>query len=107
MASAIDVAGDITAAATALAGLLLVFLGVVTSGFESYSADAKDAVLAKFRRRGWLAFGGFVFALLSAAFSLAGKWTSQPCLVVIAIICLASSFVVATMAALLNMTDIR
>jgi hypothetical protein len=73
--SAIEVSGDLLAAATALGGLVLVFLGSTYTSYESYPSMMRDAkVRARFRRRAWFGFAGFVLALLSALFALLGKW---------------------------------
>jgi peptidoglycan/LPS O-acetylase OafA/YrhL len=77
--SAIDVSGDITAAATALAGLILVFLGSTSTSYDSYQKTEQGAVRRRYQRRAWFAFVGFVLALLSAFFALVGKWLHQEC----------------------------
>lgn len=52
---------------TALAGLILVFLGSIFASYESYDAQAKASVRDKYRKRAQIAFGGFIAALISAA----------------------------------------
>jgi hypothetical protein len=47
-----DVAGDRFSGASALAGLILVFLGGVLSSYDSFDTDAKFAVRARYRRNG-------------------------------------------------------
>jgi len=58
--------------ATALAGLILVFLGSVLAAFESYEEVAKSAVRSKYRWRARLSLGGFLAALLAAGFAFGG-----------------------------------
>jgi hypothetical protein len=53
-------------AATALAGLILVFLGGVFTAYERYDTEQKAAVRSKYRLRAWLAFSGFLLALFAA-----------------------------------------
>jgi hypothetical protein len=73
--SALEVSGDIVAAATALAGLVLVFLGATSTSYESYPSIMKDTrVRARFRRRAWFGFTGFVLALLAVGLALIAKW---------------------------------
>ncbi|MBV5271133.1 MAG: hypothetical protein JZU55_16055, partial [Afipia sp.] len=69
MPSAVELGGDISAAATSLAGLLLVFLGAISTTFDTYQAQEKNAVRGRYQRRAWFAFTGFVLALLAAAMS--------------------------------------
>jgi uncharacterized membrane protein len=57
-------------AATALAGLILVFLGAISASFASYHKQEQAAVRARFQTRAWIAFVGFTLALLSAALAL-------------------------------------
>lgn len=107
MASAITIAGDIAGAATALAGLLLVFIGAVTSAFDSFEPAAQSTVRGTFRWRGWLALVGFFFALGAAGLSLAGKWNNSYCLVVSATVLLGLSLLVAAVAAVISVLDIK
>ena len=55
---------------TALAGLILVFLGSIFTSFESYHRTERDAVRSRIQIRAYLAFSGFVFALFASALSL-------------------------------------
>ena len=107
MTQATEMGGDISAAGTALAGLLLVFIGAVTVGFESFEKQDQGAVLAKFRLRGWLALLGFLLALAAAALSLAGKWAADASLIAGSAWCLAISFVFASVTAVLTVLDLK
>jgi len=77
--SPIEVSGDVIAAATALAGLILVFLGATSTSYDSYQKTEQGAVRGRYQRRAWFAFVGFVLALLSAFLALLGKWFHQEC----------------------------
>lgn len=66
------VVDQIPSVATSLAGLILVFLGVVFTTWESYDTTAKKSVTRKFRVRAWLAFLGFLFAAVSTVAALIG-----------------------------------
>jgi hypothetical protein len=57
---------------TALAGLILVFLGALLTSFDGYGAEGQSAVRRKYQHRAWLALSGFVAALISATLALAG-----------------------------------
>jgi uncharacterized membrane protein YkgB len=60
------------AGGTALAGLVLVFLGSVFAAYDSYDTTAQVAVVQKYRRRAWLAFFALLMALLAAVSGLTG-----------------------------------
>lgn len=65
--------GDIASAATALGGLILVFIGFAVAEYGSYDATQQRAVRLTFQRRGALGFAAFVLALLAAGFALYAK----------------------------------
>lgn len=80
MPSAVEITGDIAAAATALAGLVLVFIGAAATAFDAFERQEQHTVRAKFQARAWIAFVAFVLALIAAVTALFGKWFSQSCL---------------------------
>jgi hypothetical protein len=51
---------------TALAGLILVFLGASLASFDTYTPTEKGEVRSKYRRRGYTSLAGFGAALLTA-----------------------------------------
>jgi hypothetical protein len=78
--SAIEVSGDVVAAATTLAGLVLVFLGATVSSFESYDPIQRGPTLrTRYKRRAWFTFVGFVLSLLASVSALLGKWLGLEC----------------------------
>lgn len=107
MNKAHEIAGDILAAATALAGLLLVFMGAVSTAYDSYEAQQKSAVLSQFRWRAWLAFAGFILSLLAAIFALAAKWFDCSALANVSACLLLAGFLIVVVAALRAVLDIR
>lgn len=107
MPGAIEVGGDVSAAAVALAGLLLVFLGSISTTFDSYARQEQGAVRGRYQRRAWLAFAGFFFAILATAFGISGKLFHQECAAVAGIACLAIALVVSLLAALFSAMEIR
>jgi hypothetical protein len=72
----VGVVPEIFGAAAALAGLLLVFLGVSISAFQSYGGDVPPAVTAGWRRAGAWILGAFLLGLVTVAFALA--WLLSP-----------------------------
>lgn len=73
----ITVAAEVVTAGTALAGLILIYIGSLASGYGAYSAVEQKAVRARFLARAWLAFIGFFLALVAAAFAIIGKWVGD------------------------------
>lgn len=63
---------QLPAIATTVAGLILVFLGMIATAWDSYGAVDQDSVRIKYRIRMWLTFAAFVFSLLSCGFGLYG-----------------------------------
>jgi hypothetical protein len=72
----VDVVPEIFGAAAGLAGLLLVFLGVSISAFQSYGGDVPPAVTAGWRRAGAWILGAFLLGLVTVAIALA--WLLSP-----------------------------
>ena len=71
-----DVVPAVFGAAAGLAGLLLVFLGVSISAFQSFGGDAPAAATARFRRAGGLILAAFLLGLVVVAVSFA--WLLSP-----------------------------
>lgn len=106
MAGALDVAGDIASASTALGGLLLVFMGSIANSYESFDPASRRAVKQKFSRRVNLVAVGFGAALIATVAALLGKWIATPWLVVIAGASLLVSLLVISVAASLTVMDV-
>jgi hypothetical protein len=85
MASAGEISGDITAAASALAGLLLVYIGSLSASFATYQPTERRAVVSSYKRRAWFAFIGLAIFLVTVVLSLFGKLLVVPCLVLAAL----------------------
>lgn len=100
MPNAIDLSGDIIAGGLALAGLILVFLGAISTSFDSYQAAEQNSVRVRYQRRAWFAFIGLCLALLSAVLALLGKWVGSQCaaLAALAFIVVAIGWVIAAAA---------
>ena len=106
MADAIEVASDVVTAATALAGLILVYVGSVSTGYATYDPQQQHAVRAVFRRRAWIAVGGFLIAILSAGCAVLGKWLHNECLASAAIVSLLVALIWAGGTAIASALDI-
>jgi hypothetical protein len=72
----VGVVPEIFAAAAGLAGLLLVFLGVSISAFQSYGGDVPPVVTAGWRRAGAWILSAFLLGLVTVAVALA--WLLSP-----------------------------
>jgi hypothetical protein len=59
----LETAGDVSAAAAALAGLVLVFFGSSIASLDSYSTEQRGSVQGFYRRRAWPAFIALVAAV--------------------------------------------
>jgi ABC-type dipeptide/oligopeptide/nickel transport system permease subunit len=68
---------QLPAVATTVAGLILVFLGLIFTAWSGYTAAEKDSVRSRVRRQAWILFLAFLLAILSATFSLISLGTSH------------------------------
>ncbi len=99
--------GQVFSGATALAGLLLVFLGGLLNSYESFDTEAKTYVVEEFRLRAGIAFAGFIAALVAAITSLVTNWFPQPFLVYLSLGTLGVSFVIVIISGWMAVRDIR
>src|SRR5688572_24112462 len=99
----VSVAGDIADAGTALAGLILVYLGAVAVRYETLDPKNQSSARDVYRRHARRAFRGIVMALIAAIAALTAKsLKSEPYATVIAgmaLLALLMSFFIAAMAA--------
>jgi uncharacterized membrane protein len=99
----VSVASDIADAGTALAGLILVYLGAVAVRYETLDPKNQSSARDAYRRHARRAFRGIVIALVAAIAALtAESLKSGPYATIIALIaCIAllMSFFIAVMAA--------
>jgi hypothetical protein len=73
------VSSEVVGAGTALAGLILIYVGLLVSSYGSHQPQELKAVLGKYQTRAWFAFVGFLLAILSAVLGVLGKWLGSPC----------------------------
>lgn len=104
----ISVAGEVVTAGTALAGLILIYLGGLVTAFESRTPGGeRNAVKLKFLARAWIAFVGFVLALFSAALAILGKWLDSACAANVSVWFLLAAFVWAVFATIQAILEIK
>ena len=107
MANVAEVAGDIVASGSALSGLILVYIGSLSTSFGAYQTQERRTVLGSYQRRAWFAFVGLVLFLLSALLGLVGKWLDLGCAVVGALTFLLVGFGWLLIVAVLTVREIR
>lgn len=74
MPDALGIAGDIIQGATALAGLMLVFIGNAVAGYSSYAKVQQQAVRAVYHQRAWFGFWGVFIAIIAVLLAVLAKW---------------------------------
>lgn len=76
----VDVASEVVSAATAMAGLVLVYLGALATGYGAFQPQERKTVRPAYYRRAWVAFGCMIAAVASAFLGLLAKWVpSEGC----------------------------
>ena len=101
------VSEEVVGAATALAGLILIYIGTQAATFGSYQAQEQKSVRGRFLRRAWFAFIGFVLALLAAGLGIVGKWVGSPCTSNVSVWALLAAFAWALFATLQTVREIE
>jgi len=66
-----DVVIAILGSASALAGFVLVFLGIIIASYQSYPGGVPEKVVRPYRIAGGALLGGFALGLVTVAVSLA------------------------------------
>jgi hypothetical protein len=107
MASPIDLGSDVITAGTALAGLVLVFVGALSTSFDSYDPTEKKSVRLRYQTRLWFAFTGFSCAVGAALLAILGKWIENECLAFGSLSLLLAAFAFVVVTALIAVRDVR
>ncbi|MER8555178.1 hypothetical protein NKH37_23860 [Mesorhizobium sp. M1217] len=107
MPSALPVMGEVAGSATALAGLILVFLGAISTSFDSYAKPERASVLTRYQRRVWFAFVGFTLALASAFMALVAKWLTIECAAIASLVLLFVALIWVLFVALSDVREIK
>jgi len=74
---ALGISGDIIQGATALAGLIIVFLGNAVAGYSSYDKTQQRAVRDAFHQRAWFGFWGVIIAIATVLLAVLAKWSGS------------------------------
>ena len=101
------IADQLLTAATALAGLVLIFLSNAVIAYESYQTQERRTVRIKYRDRGVIALSSFFCALVSALSSLFYYWIKSPSMIIVAAGFFVASFLLALSTAFISVLDIR
>ncbi|MCZ6878571.1 MAG: hypothetical protein O7G29_10570 [Acidobacteria bacterium] len=91
---------------TALAGLILVFLGGIFTAYSSYGPEQQSSVRDKYKCRARMAFAGFACALASAVSAIMANWFYPSVLLHIGLAALGLSFVLVFVVAATALGDI-
>jgi hypothetical protein len=97
---------EVFAGATALAGLILVFLGAVFTSYDSYQPDQQADVAAKYKNRALISLIGFLSALVSASLALGAHWFPRVWIIYGSISTLGLSFILIACVAVIAVRDI-
>jgi hypothetical protein len=103
----LTLAGDVIAAGTVLAGLILVYLGGVANEYAGFDRTAHGAVRTTFMRRAWFAAGGIILSIAASGIAVLGKWLASSCLVGSSVVLLALALVWSAVIAVLLAAEIR
>jgi hypothetical protein len=76
VAGPLEITSEVSGAASALAGLILVFFAAALSSFDGFDAGQQDSVRTAYRLRAWPAFGAFVLSVVSCGLALHAKATA-------------------------------
>lgn len=102
----IAVAGEVVGASTALAGLILVYMGSLATGFGAFQPQEQKSVRGRYLTRAWIAFVGMAFALTAAALGVLGKWFASECIANASVIFLLIAFIWGVVIAVLTVREI-
>lgn len=96
-----EIARDILAAATTLAGLLIVFLGGIVVRYEGLDETQRKAIGTAYRQRGTMAFLGFLSASVSAGLCILSHATGSDLAAELAAVLMVLAFAAVIAAAVL------
>jgi len=102
-----SVSGEVVTAGTALAGLILIYIGSLVTAFGSYEPTEQKTVRFKFFARAWMSFVGFFLALFSSGLAILGKWLPSPSTSNVAVWFLLAAFGWATFAVIQAIREIK
>jgi hypothetical protein len=107
MVDPLEMAGDVVVGGTALAGLVLIYLGMLVAGYGGFQREQQATVRGGYQVRAWFSFVGMVLAILAAMLAIVGKWVHVPCMVATAIVVLLVALLWGVALAFLTVREIR
>ena len=103
----ITVSGEVVTAGTALAGLILIYIGSLVTSYGGYQPQERKTIILRFLSRAWLAFVGFLLALTAATLAVVGKWLDIACAANTAVWVLLMAFAWAVFATVQTIREIK
>jgi hypothetical protein len=97
---------QLVTAGTALAGLILVFLGSTLAAFEGYDATQRHSVKVKYQRRALVAFFGFLCSLSGATAGIVALLRPGDCWSAVGLTFLGLAFLLTLALAALVLSDL-
>jgi predicted lipid-binding transport protein (Tim44 family) len=74
MATPVEIASDVIAGGSALAGLVLVYIGGVAASYASFPPANQPDVRCQYLVKIWFAFVGALLAIISVGLAIVAKW---------------------------------
>jgi hypothetical protein len=102
----LNLTADVIAAGTALAGLILVYLGSVVAGYERFEKPQQPSVRPTYKRRAWFAVAGIVFSIGASGTAVLGKWLANVDLAGASVVILALALIWALITAFLIASEV-
>ncbi len=102
-----QLAGHVISAGTALAGLILVFLGSVFTAYDGFCKTEQTSVRSHYRVRACIAFLGFLAAVAAAGFGFVLAWRGSGVTIMVPILLLAGSLLCMLVVAVLAIWDMK
>jgi hypothetical protein len=106
LSNVLDLSGDVSAAGAALAGLLLVYVGGISTAYSAFRPEDQPVVRSAHLRRAWVGVIGFLFALTASALALMAKGTGNACIEYASLALLLMGFVSTAITAFWTVLDI-
>lgn len=101
-----SISGDIITAGTFLAGLLLVYIGNLNTGYGSFTTEQQSDVRGAFQAKAWAGFGAFFLSVVSVALALGSSWYDCKPLLLASVVLLLIVFVGGIVAAYMMVREI-
>lgn len=101
------VSGEVVSASTALAGLILVYIGTLVGGYSAFQPQEQRTVRARYVARAWIAFVGMALALATAALGVVGKWIANLCIANLAVVFLLTALAWGGLTAILTIREMK